>query len=147
MKNSTAITENWDTEKLEYKQANEWWRTLCNMRHRDIVFFTAIEVAIITVLRTQLLNLQVEGIILSIIGFFIALIGLNNECRLYKYLCGFRERARQIEDNQEMTLISKTQYLVGNSMFQKIKSSLVFRLYYAFIAAIWLVLWILQPFA
>jgi hypothetical protein len=146
MKNPTGTVEKWDTEKLEYKQANEWWRTLSTMRRRDIAFFTAIEVAIITIIRTQLLNLQVEGIILSIIGFFIALIGLNNEYRSYKYLCGFRERARQIEEKQEMTLISSTQNLVSNSQFHKMNTSSAFRLYYALIAVIWLVLWILQPF-
>ena len=31
MKNSTAITENWDTEKLEYEQANEWLSILSGM--------------------------------------------------------------------------------------------------------------------
>jgi hypothetical protein len=97
MQNQPTNSEIKESEKLEYAQSNEWWRTLSSMRRRDLALFTAIEGAILTILSAQLLNLQTDGIILSIIGFIVSLLGLNNERRLYRYLFRFRERAIDIE--------------------------------------------------
>ena len=130
-----------ESEKLEYLQANEWWRTLSQMRRRDIALFTALQGAILTIVGKNLLTLEIDGFALSIIGFLIAIIGFNNEYRLYAYLFNFRKRAIEIEKNHNMSLLYYSHRIVREKRFM-LGSSLTFRIYYTIIAIGWVLLWV-----
>ena len=132
-----------DSESLEYQQANDWWRTLSQMRRRDIALFTALEGAVLTIIGKNLLKLTADGFALSFIAFFIAIIGFNNERRLYLYLYKFRERAIKIEQNNNMSLLSDTTEAARSLRFS-LGSTFAFRSYYAIIAIGWIFLWIVN---
>ena len=129
-----------DSEKLEYTQANEWWRTLSQMRRRDIALFTGAQGAILALIGDQLPDkLQADGYGLTAIAFIVALIGINNERRLYGYLRGFRKRAQDIETkyrDNEMSLIGSARKQVAG-LSKTLGSSKAFLIYYGIIAVGW----------
>lgn len=140
----------WNDEQTalqwEYREANTWWRTLSNMRRRDIAFFTAAEAAILTIIGKDLLALSSAYAILSCMGFVIALIGINNERRLYSYIQGFRKRAEEIEENDDGPMFSihyareKVKGLQGTT----IPSTIAFQIYYTLFALAWVAIWFLN---
>ena len=130
-----------ESERLEYQQANDWWRTISQMRRRDIGLFTALQGAVLTIIGKKLLHLEADGFALSFIAFLIAILGFNNERRLYLYLYKFRGRAIAIEQKHNMSLLSEATSAVQKLRFT-LGSTFAFRVYYGIIAIGWIVLWI-----
>lgn len=122
----------------EYEQANEWWRQISQMRRHDLAAFTALEGAVVTIVGDKLVGqLDVRDVILVIIAFIIAAIGLNNEARLYAYLTAFRARATEVESDHNLLLLTQAQKSVDSKPYI-LSSSLTFAAYYALIAVGWL---------
>ena len=129
-----------ESEKLEYEQANEWWRTLSQLRRRDMGLFTAAQGAVVAIIKSNLLTMGVDSFVLSAIAFIIALIGLNNEIRLYTYLRTMRARAMKIEGRHRMGLLRSATAAVRDLRWTG-RSSRVFAAYYTIIGAGWLLVW------
>lgn len=134
------------SEKLEYEQANEWWRMLSQTRRRDMMLFTGAQGAVLTIIGADLLALGPDQYALSAVAFVIALIGLNNEHRLYRYLAEFRERGMRIEKKHGMSLLTRATREVKQQRgrVRSVRSTLAFKGYYVLIAAGWLALWIIN---
>ncbi|MBA7680979.1 hypothetical protein ES703_89305 [subsurface metagenome] len=145
MMEESAPTELTSGEKLEYEQANNWWRTLSQMRRRDMMLFTAAQGAVLAIIGRELLTLSPGGYALSIIAFLFAVIGFFNERRLYRYLDEFRNRAKAIEYKYKMTLLTSAHEKVKKQRFS-LPSTLAFSAYYAIIGVGWVVLWILNTY-
>jgi len=139
----SAQKEPTQSEKLEWEQANEWWRMLSQMRRRDMMLFTAAQGAVLTIIGVNLLALGPDGYALSALAFLIALIGLNNERRLYRYLSEFRARGIRIEEQYGMLLLTKATEKVKKPR-GSVRSTIAFQAYYASIAVGWLALWIIN---
>ncbi len=135
--NSPVLTE---AQRIEYGEANDWWRTLSQMRRRDIALFTGGQGAVLAIIGGELLNFGPEDWALSLVAFLIAIVGLNNERRLYAYLKAFRNRAERIEADHGMHLVSNAQRALSN-LNRSVSSSSAFQLYYGIIAASWVLLW------
>ncbi len=138
--NESTQKELTSAEKTEYEQANEWWRTLSQLRRRDIALFTAAQGAVLTILKGELLALKPYGYALSAIAFFIAVIGVNNERRLYRYLHIMRARAMAIEKEHGMSLLTAPVLDIKKLRFS-LGSSVAFSLYYGLLGVGWLLLW------
>lgn len=129
-----------ESKRLEYQEANNWWRTLSGMRRRDIALFTGGQGAVLAIIGSDLLDLNPDGWALSAIALLISVVGFNNEQRLYLYLRWFRGRAKDIEIGHGMSLISDAHAAVLESK-ATLGSTLAFQAYYLVIGLCWVGLW------
>ncbi|NJL40744.1 MAG: hypothetical protein HC840_14355 [Leptolyngbyaceae cyanobacterium RM2_2_4] len=137
--------EPWELARLEYEAALEQYRQLTSLRRQDMTFVTTAQAAILTIVGTKLLNLDAAGFLLSLIAVFVLFLGINSERRLSGYMSGYMRRAKEIESDYGMQLLSfGTQELKSKKLL--ISNSVIFPLYYAFFLIAWLIVWILNIF-
>jgi len=129
-----------EAERAEYQEANIWWRTLSDMRRRDIALITASQGAILAIIKEQVIGFKFDLFSYAFGGLAvaIALLGVLNERRLYSYLRFFRARGIQIEKAHGMRLM--TDATEGTVAATPWKSSPLFQAYYWLLACLWTVL-------
>lgn len=132
---------NWETAKLEYEQALSQYQNCTVLRRQDMAFVTTVQGAVLAILGPQLSNLDTSGIVLSLIAFFLLLVGINSERRLSNYMEAYFKRAREIEQQFGLALVS-----LGFEKVRKSRSifsnSRVFPLYYSFLMIAWMIIWV-----
>lgn len=135
--------ESWELAKLEYESALEQYRQLTSLRRQDMTFVTTVQAAVLTIIGTKLLNFDASSFLLSLIAIFVLFLGLNSERRLAGYMSAYMRRAKEIEAEYGMTLISfGIQEVKGKTLL--ISNSIIFPLYYSFFFIAWIVVWILN---
>lgn len=113
------------------------------MRRRDIALFTGGQGAVLAIIGKELPNLGPDGWTLSAVAFLIALVGFNNERRLYRYLDGFRARAEELESDYGMALLKTARDSV-RELKMTVSSTKAFQGYYLIIAIGWILVWIVN---
>ena len=137
--------ESWELARLEYEAALEQYRQLTSLRRQDMAFVTTAQAAILTIVGTKLLNLDASGFLLSLIAVFVLFLGINSERRLSGYMSGYMRRAKEIESEYGMRLLSSgIQELKNKKLLMS--NSVIFPLYYAFFFVAWMIIWILNIF-
>lgn len=137
--------ESWELARLEYEAALEQYRQLTSLRRQDMTFVTTTQAAILTIVGTKLLNLDASGFLLSLIAVFVLCLGINSERRLSGYMSGYMRRAKEIESEYGMQLLSLGIQEVENKKLL-VSNSVIFPLYYAVFFIAWLIVWILNIF-
>jgi hypothetical protein len=106
-----------------------------------MAFVTTVQGAVLAILGPRLPNLDTSGIVLSLIAFFLLLLGINSERRLSNYMEAYFKRAREIEQQFGLALVS-----LGFEEVRKRRSifsnSRVFPLYYSFLMIAWIIIWV-----
>jgi len=136
-------TKNWDREKEEYSRALDLFRHFSSLRRQDMAFVTTVQAAILTVIGSKLLSLDFSSFLLSAIAFFVLLLGLNSERRLAAHMTGEMRRAKQIEKEIGMSLLTIA-YDEVRSRKLLMTNDVVFPLYYFVFIVAWVVIWILN---
>lgn len=136
-------TQSWEFAKVEYENALEQYRHYTSLRRQDMAFVTTVQVAVLTIIGANLRNLDLANLLLSIIAFFVLLLGINNERRLTAYMAGYMKRATQIETDYEMSLLVKGRQEVLNRKLL-LSNIVVFQLYYFVFSVVWVVVWVLN---
>jgi hypothetical protein len=145
MEDGTLRTEksSWETAKLEYEVAVEQYRHFSSLRRQDMAFVTTVQAAVLTIIGSKLLALDFSSLVLSIIAFFVLLLGINSERRLSAYMGSYMYRAREIESEYGMSLLSPS----GNNVQKKrllLSNSYVFPLYFCIFIIAWFTVWALN---
>lgn len=93
--------------KAEYEKTIDLWKVFMEIRRKDLVYITTIEVAIFYSMRNEILSLYGVNILLAIFGLLFAFIGMNNERRLAVYNVATRDVLKEIELKYDVNLYSK----------------------------------------
>jgi len=136
-------TKKWDISKEEYSRALELFRHFSGLRRQDMAFVTTVQAAILTIIGSKLLSLDFSSFLLSAIAFFVLLLGLNSERRLAAHMSGEMRRARQIEAEYDMSLLSVA-YDEVRSRKLLLRNDVVFPLYYFIFIIAWVIIWMLN---
>jgi len=140
---TTSETRSWETAKVEYELALEQWRHYGRLRRQDMAFVTTVQAAALTIIGSKLLSLDTPGFLLSVIAFFVLLLGINSERRMSAYQTGYIHRAVQIESEYCMSLLS----LGWNEVQSRkllLSNRIVFPLYYFVFIVVWASIWALN---
>jgi hypothetical protein len=137
-------TENpkpWEHAKAEYEAGLHQFRLMSTLRRQDMAFVTTVQAAVLTIIGSKLLGLGFSGFLLSVIAFFVLLLGLNSERRLAAYMAGYLARVRKIEGEYGMKMFShawqetlKRRFLISNAR--------IFPIYYGIFIFAWLIIWV-----
>lgn len=129
------------TEEVEYRTAIELYCQFTDIRRQDIAFITTAQGAVLTIIGTELLKMSISDLLLSVIAVVLLVIGLNSERRLTAYMKGYMERARDIEDKAEMSLLRQAhdEVLKRKGL---ISNALAFPCYYGAFVLVWVVVWV-----
>ena len=126
-------------EKLEYETSIELYKKYMSLRRKDIAFNTTAQVALMTILKDDLLKMDWTNYIFALIALPVLFIGLNNERRISAYLQAYKNRGIEIEKKYRMTLLAgakdavkKTDYLISNRV--------AFTIYYLLFIIFWILL-------
>lgn len=136
--------EPWELAKLEYESALEQYRQLTSLRRQDMAFVTTVQAAVLTIIGDKLLNLDASNFLLSLIAVFVLFLGLNSERRLSGYMTGYMQRAKDIESEYGMKLITFGRAFKDKKLI--ISNSIIFPLYYFFFFIAWFIVWMLNLF-
>ena len=138
-----ATSSKWDIAKEEYSSALGLFRHFSSLRRQDMAFVTTVQAAILTIIGDKLLSLDFSNFLLSAIAFFVLLLGLNSERRLAAHMSGEMDRARQIESEHGMSLLSVAYGEVRNRKLL-MQNDIVFPLYYFIFIIAWIIIWMLN---
>ncbi|HEX8632747.1 MAG TPA: hypothetical protein VF703_01195 [Pyrinomonadaceae bacterium] len=138
-----AASSKWDIAKEEYSSALGMFRHFSSLRRQDMAFVTTVQAAILTIIGAKLRSLDFSGFLLSAIAFFVLLLGLNSERRLAAHMSGEMRRARQIESEHGMSLLSIAYDEVRDRKLL-LRNDMVFPLYYFGFVIAWVIIWILN---
>lgn len=130
---------NWEIAKFEYEKALDLYKTYTTMRRQDLVYMTIIQVGAFTVLKDAMFNFAHIQWIIAIIGFFLCLVGWNNEVRLATYLRGALDKVKEIERNTKLDLINSVNVKLKNEhrFIYKIHNGITLYFYYLILACSW----------
>jgi uncharacterized membrane protein len=132
---------NVEMAKVEYEQALSQYQNCTVLRRHDMAFVTTAQGAVLAIIGPRLPTLDSSGIVLSLIAFFLLLLGINSERRLSNYMEAYFKRAREIEQQFGLALVS-----LGFEKVQKRKlllsNSIVFPLYYTCLMVAWIIIWV-----
>lgn len=130
-------------EKTEYEISLTQFRHFASLRRQDMAFATTVQGAVLAIVKDHIVSLGPADFLLTLLAFLVLLMGLNNERRLSSYMCGYMDRARQIEDQFGMKVlhiafdwVQRERLLVSNRK--------TFPLYYLIFATLWLTIWTLN---
>jgi hypothetical protein len=135
--------EQWEIYKIEYQNAFNQSRHYAQMRRIDMAFVITIQGAILAIIGKDLHNLDLTSFLLTIVSFFAAITGLNSERRLSSKIKGCLNRAKELETEFNMALLTnawkqrkKTKFLISNMI--------MFPLLYIVVIFIWIIIWLLN---
>lgn len=132
---------NFEMTKVEYEQALGQYQNCTVLRRQDMAFVTTAQGAVLAIIGPRLPSLELSDIVLSLIAFFLLLLGVNSERRLSNYMEAYFKRAREIEQQFGLKLVS-----LGFEEVRKRRSilsnSTVFPLYYTSLMVAWIIIWV-----
>ena len=138
---SSHDSEKWEISKIEYENAFLHARHYTKLRRQDMAFVTTVQAFVFTVIGNQLPDMGAKGLLLSIIAFFVLVLGFNSERRLSSKMATCLRRASEIEARFGMHLLARVanQKKARASM---ISNALMFPSYYLILAALWIFVWV-----
>jgi len=136
-------TQSWDLAKVEYESALEQYRHYTSLRRQDMAFVTTVQAAVLTIIGKNLLSLDASNLLLSVIAFFVLLLGFNSERRITAYMSGYMKRASQIETDHNLSLLVEGQKEVSRRKLL-ISNTIIFPLYYFVFSVVWVVVWVIN---
>ena len=140
---TTSETKSWEIAKAEYEIGTEHFRHYSSLRRQDMAFVTTVQAAVLTIIGPKLLNLDFSGFVLSSVAFFVLLLGFNSERRLSVYMAGYMRRAKQIESEFGMSLLSDAWSEVrGRRML--FSNARIFPFYYFIFILVWVIIWLIN---
>lgn len=131
----------WDSAKTEYSEAVKRQIHFTSMRRQGIAFVTAFQGAVLSVIKNDLLKMDMAYFLLSAIAFFVLLLGLNNECRLYIQMKAIVRRLKGIESKFGMRIYRLSTRVGRRSKFV-LSNHTFFMLYYLIFIIVWIVIWV-----
>ncbi|SEI69988.1 hypothetical protein SAMN04487995_1772 [Dyadobacter koreensis] len=131
---------NWEIAKTEYEEALNQYRNTTLLRRQDIAFIITVQGAVISIIGSKMLMLDMSSLLLSAVAVFLLFIGLNNELRLSKYMEIYMDRAKEIESEFGLKLIISA-YEVRHKKFE-FSNSKTFPAFYIFLIVSWLFVWV-----
>lgn len=143
-KNRQVTKNSWDIVQVEYQAAMEQYRHYTVLRRQDMAFVTTVQVAILTIIGAKAQSLDFSSFLLSLMAFFVLLLGINSELRLATYMSGYKQRAKDIEEENRLNIVtgaSKRVEQMEKNMFN-ITNRKIFPLYYSVFALIWIAVWL-----
>lgn len=96
-----------DALKMEYEQAIVLWQHTANERNACVAFFTAVQGVIFANVREKLFNLDSSSVLLVVIGLIFANLGYQYVRRVTAYLLGYFNRAREIENQLNISVLQR----------------------------------------
>lgn len=143
-KNRQSAKNSWDIIQVEYQAAMEQYRHYTVLRRQDMAFVTTVQVAVLTIIGAKAQNLDFSSFLLSLMAFFVLLLGVNSELRLATYMSGYKQRAKEIEAENRLNIVTEATKRVEQmekSMFNMTNRK-IFPLYYFVFALIWIAVWL-----
>lgn len=134
---------NWAVEQVEYTMALAQFRHQSMLRRLDVGFVTTLQVAVLSIIGSNVLTMEAVDMALSVIAAFIVFMGLNNDWRMSAYMTGYLTRAREIEANHSMKLLQSGRDVV-ESRRRLQRNATVFPMYYILLEVVWVVVWIMN---
>jgi len=134
---------NWEIAATEYDIALKQFRHFSTLRRQDMLFVTTVQGVTLTIIGKNLLCMKATHIVLSCIAFAVILLGINSERRLSAYMDANAQRARIIEGQHGMSLLSGAHANIQSRkcMFS---NTTVFKAFYSMLLIAWFVIWILN---
>jgi len=137
----TDTLKSWEQAKAEYDTGLRQFQLNSSLRRQDMAFVTTVQAAVLTIAGSKLLSLDFPSFLLSVIAFFVLLLGLNSERRLAAYMAGYLRRAKQIESEYGMSMLSEGWNEIQGRRFL-VSNSKVFPIYYSIFILAWLIIWV-----
>ncbi|MBL4587037.1 MAG: hypothetical protein JKX84_08290 [Flavobacteriales bacterium] len=128
------ISEN---DKLEYQEAMKFRLVDSGFRRQGLTFVASIQVVLITIIANSGVNPWLS-ISLATIGMTSAILGLNNDFRLSKYMDVCEQRSIEIEKKNELKLCQELKKVEHNRT-RFLSNKTVFRTFFLLIAVGWIV--------
>jgi hypothetical protein len=135
-----------EATRLEYSQTCEFLRHTMSLRRDVVIFVTAVQGTVITVVGDRLANLSLRDFVLSVVAFAVGIIGIFYDQRLRMRMRWYDKRAQQIENVNEMALFSRSDVSKG-TRFLGIRGTHLVIMIYGIICIFWMALWIRSLFA
>jgi len=136
-------SNSWETAKVEYENALAQYRYYTGLRRQDMAFVTTVQAAIMSIIGKNLLDLNFADLLISIIAFFVLLLGINNERRLSAYMTGYMNRAKIIESKYSMSLLEHGWQEIKNRKLL-FSNSVTFKIFYIIFIICWFCAWALN---
>lgn len=130
-----------DVLAREYQQGIELLRHWSGVRRQDIVFVTTAQAAILTVIGKSLPRLDLAQYALTVIAFYVIILGINTERRLAAYSDGYVNRIKLLEPTLGIALLSAGAAEVDRQRFL-VSNKRMFLTYYGVLLSGWLGLWL-----
>jgi hypothetical protein len=137
----TVTDSQHDSMVSEYHQGIELLRHWSTMRRQDIAFVTTIQGAVLTILGKALPHLDVAQYALTVIAFYVILLGINSERRLAAYCDGYVSRVKTLEPSIGMALLSAGAAHVDREHLL-VSNKRMFLTYYGVLLTGWITLWL-----
>jgi len=141
--NNNSEVNKWDVAQFEYKVALEQYRHYTILRRQDMVFVTTVQVAILTIINAKLQLLDLPSFLLSLVAFFVLVLGLNSELRLASYMYAYKERVMEIELSNNLDIVRNTSISgKGQKKFRfNLSNRVMYPFHYCIFIAAWLAVW------
>jgi hypothetical protein len=139
----------WDRALAEYQSAFEQYRHFVTVRRQDLLFVTTIQGAVLTIIRGSITHsdpttsLHTAEIMLSLLAFFVVLLGLNNERRLSAYMEGCIQSIQRIEKQFDLKLFTTGARLAKQRRLT-VGVEAAFTTFYIFLLLGWMAIWALD---
>lgn len=143
MKSNENSISPWEIAKLEYETAWEENRHNNSLRRQDMAFVTTFQAVVLTIIGSNILSLDLSNILLSLIAFFVLILGLNSERRLSAYVGGHMVRATEIEKQYGMSVFAEGRKEVQGKRFL-ISNRIMFPTFYFVFIIVWITIWVLN---
>jgi hypothetical protein len=138
---TSSLVRNWEIAKLEYEQELTQYQNCTVLRRQDMAFVTTAQGAVLAIISSKLLVLDLASFLLSLIACFLLILGFNSERRLSSYMKAYSEKARQVEDELGLSLI-KTGFSEIRNKRLLFSNSVLFHVYYPLLIFGWVVVWV-----
>ena len=97
-----TISEN---DKLEYQEAMKLYALDSGLRRQGLTFIATAQAVLIAVVFKYTIDNPMLVIALATFAIFIALLGLNNDYRLSRYMGAYETRMLEIENKNQLSLV------------------------------------------
>lgn len=127
------ISEN---DKLEYQEAMKLRAFDSGLRRQGLTFISTIQVVLIAVMSNFSADNPILSIPLAVFAISIALLGLNNDFRLSRYMEAYEVRLIEIEEKNNLSL-AKLAKDVQHARSPLLSNEAVFRYFFLLLAMGW----------
>ena len=85
--------------QIEYEQGMEMSRNHMKIRRGDMIFFTAVQGSILSIIGNNIISMDPKAYALSFLAFLVSFVGFNNERRLKIHGDGYLKRVREVDSH------------------------------------------------